>query len=228
MKLIKDKFKYPDLQRVENELGRFYIDSRGQEVPSVTNVLSSTSDQSGIEEWKRRVGHEEAERILQESSSIGSNVHNALENYLQDKEWEIIDDGSYISKTSILILESFINNLVNDINEVWGLESGLILDGLYAGTADCIGIYNGEESLIDFKTAKKVKPKEWIEDYFLQCSAYANAHNVMYGTNIKQTVVLMVDRNQEYKKFIVNNREFDHYTSKWKQRLIKFHNEIGK
>ena len=184
MKLIKDKYKYPELQRVENELGRFYIDSEGQEVPSVTNVLSSTSDQSGIDEWKRRVGYEEAERILQESSSIGSNVHNALENYLQDKEWEIFDDGSYISKTSIRILESFINNLVTDINEVCGLESGLILDGLYAGTADCIGIYNGEESLIDFKTAKKLKPKEWIEDYFLQCSAYANAHNVMYDTNI--------------------------------------------
>ena len=117
---------------------------------------------------------------------------------------------------------------MTDINEVWGLESGLILDGLYAGTADCIGIYNGEESLIDFKTAKKLKPKEWIEDYFLQCSAYANAHNVMYDTNIKQIVILMVDRNQEYKKFIVNNREFEHYTSKWKQRLIKFHNEVGK
>ena len=96
MKLIKNKFKYPDLQRIENELGRFYLDSKGQEVPSVTNVLSSTSDQSGIDEWKRRVGHEEAERILQESSSIGSNVHNALENYLQDKDWEIMDDGSYI------------------------------------------------------------------------------------------------------------------------------------
>ena len=87
MKLIKDKYKYPELQRIENEFGRFYIDSKGQEVPSVTNVLSSTSDKSGIEEWKRRVGHEEAERILQESLSIGTNVHDALENYLQDKEW---------------------------------------------------------------------------------------------------------------------------------------------
>ena len=80
MKFKENKFQYPDLQRVENELGRFYLDSKGQEVPSVTNVLSSTSDQSGIDEWKRRVGHEEAERVLQESSSIGSNVHNALEN----------------------------------------------------------------------------------------------------------------------------------------------------
>ena len=226
MKLIKAKYEYPEIQRVQNEFGRFYIDSQGQEVPSVTNVLSSTSDQSSIDEWKRRVGKEEAERILHESTSIGSNVHNALENYLQGKKWEIANDGSYISKTSILILESFIKNLLSDINEVWGLEAGLILDGLYAGTADCIGIFNGQESLIDFKTAKKLKPKEWIEDYFLQCAAYANAHNVIYNTNIKQIVILMVDRNQEFKKYIVNDREFDHYTNKWKQRLIKFHNNI--
>ena len=226
MKLTKAKYKYPEIQRVQNEFGRFYIDSQGQAVPSVTNVLSSTSDQSSLDEWKRRVGNEEAERILQESTSIGSNVHNALENYLQDKKWEIADDGSYISKTSILILESFIKNLLSDINEVWGLEAGLILDGLYAGTADCIGIFNGQESLIDFKTAKKIKPKEWIEDYFLQCAAYANAHNVIYNTKIKQIVILMVDRNQEFKKYIVNDREFDHYTNKWKQRLIKFHNYI--
>ena len=225
MKLIKTNFKYPNLKRVENKLGRFYIDSKGEEVPSVTTVLSSTSDKSGIDEWKRRVGHEEAERILKESTTIGTNVHNALENYLQDKKWNINDDGSYISKTSITILNCFIENLINDIDEVWGLEVGLILDGLYAGTADCIGKFNGQESLIDFKTAKKVKPKEWIEDYFLQCSAYANAHNVMFGTNIEQIVILMADRNQEFKRFIASGREFDHYTNKWKQKLIKFHNK---
>jgi len=225
MKLIKTNFKYPNLIRVENKLGRFYIDSKGEEVPSVTTVLSSTSDKSGIDEWKRRVGHEEAERILKESTTIGTNVHNALENYLQDKNWNINDDGSYISKTSISILNCFIDNLINDIDEVWGLEVGLILDGLYAGTADCIGKFDGQESLIDFKTAKKVKPKEWIEDYFLQCSAYANAHNVMFGTNIEQIVILMADRNQEFKRFIASGREFDHYTNKWKQKLIKFHNK---
>ena len=224
MKLIETNFKYPNLKRVENKLGRFYIGSKGVEVPSVTTVLSSTSDKSGIDEWKRRVGLEEAERILKESTTIGTNVHNALENYLQDKNWNINDDGSYISKTSISILNCFIDNLINDIDEVWGLEVGLILDGLYAGTADCIGKFNGQESLIDFKTAKKVKPKEWIEDYFLQCSAYANAHNVMFGTNIEQIVILMADRNQEFKKYIASGREFNHYTNKWKQKLIKFYN----
>ena len=224
MKLIKEDYIYPDLKRVENDLGRFYIDSNGKEVPSVTTVLSATSDKSGIDEWKRRVGHEEATKIINESTTIGSNVHNALENYLNGGDWKIQDDGSYVSKTSISILNCFIQNLINDISEIWGLEVGVILDGLYAGTADCVGIYNEKESLIDFKTAKKIKPKEWIEDYFLQCSAYANAHNVMFGTDIKQIVILMADRNQEFKKFVVNGREFDHYTNKWKQRLIKFHN----
>ena len=224
MKLIKEDYIYPDLKRVENDLGRFYIDSNGKEVPSVTTVLSATSDKSGIDEWKRRVGHEEATRIINESTAIGSNVHNALENYLNGDDWKIQDDGSYVSKTSISILNCFIQNLINDINEIWGLEVGVILDGLYAGTADCVGIYNEKESLIDFKTAKKIKPKEWIEDYFLQCSAYANAHNVMFGTDIKQIVILMADRNQEFKKFVVNGREFDHYTNKWKQKLINFHN----
>ncbi len=224
MKLIKEDYIYPDLKRVENDLGRFYIDSNGKEVPSVTTVLSATSDKSGIDEWKRRVGHEEATRIINESTTIGSNVHNALENYLNGDDWKIQDDGSYVSKTSISILNCFIQNLINDISEIWGLEVGVILDGLYAGTADCVGIYNDKESLIDFKTAKKIKPKEWIEDYFLQCSAYANAHNVMFGTDIKQIVILMADRNQEFKKFVVNGREFDHYTNKWKQKLINFHN----
>jgi len=224
MKLIKEDYIYPDLKRVENDLGRFYIDSNGKEVPSVTTVLSATSDKSGIDEWKRRVGHEEATRIINESTTIGSNVHNALENYLNGDDWKIQDDGSYVSKTSISILNCFIQNLINDISEIWGLEVGVILDGLYAGTADCVGIYNEKESLIDFKTAKKIKPKEWIEDYFLQCSAYANAHNVMFGTDIKQIVILMADRNQEFKKFVVNGREFDHYTNKWKQKLINFHN----
>ena len=224
MKLIKEDYIYPDLKRVENDLGRFYIDSNGKEVPSVTTVLSATSDKSGIDEWKRRVGHEEATRIINESTTIGSNVHNALENYLNGDDWKIQDDGSYVYKTSISILNCFIQNLINDISEIWGLEVGVILDGLYAGTADCVGIYNEKESLIDFKTAKKIKPKEWIEDYFLQCSAYANAHNVMFGTDIKQIVILMADRNQEFKKFVVNGREFDHYTNKWKQKLINFHN----
>ena len=79
---------------------------------------------------------------------------------------------------------------------------------LYAGTADCIGVYKGLPAIIDFKTAKKLKRKDWIEDYFLQCSAYANAHNVMFETSISNLVILMVDRDLLFKSSTLKKMNF--------------------
>ena len=124
------------------------------------------------------------------------------------------------------ITSKFISDGLLGIDEVWGLEVGLILDNLYAGTADCIGNYNGVPSLIDFKTAKKIKRREWIEDYFLQGCAYANAHNVMFNTNIQQIVILMIDRDLIFQEFLVKPSEFNHLTMKWKQRLIEFNRKF--
>ena len=102
-----------------------------------------------------------------------------------------------------------------------------MLDNLYAGTADCVGEYEGIPTLIDFKTAKKIKKREWIEDYFLQGCAYANAHNVMFGTKIEQIVILMVDRNAIFQEFIVRPTEFNLLTRKWKNRLIEYNNKYN-
>ena len=121
------------------------------------------------------------------------------------------------------IAKRFIDDCLGDIEEVWGLESGLVVDGLYAGTADCIGIFKGKPTIIDFKTAKKIKRKDWIEDYFLQGAAYANAHNVMYETKIESIAILMVDRDLLFKEFLVQNKEFASYTDKWKQRIIGYY-----
>jgi len=224
--MIKNKYDYPDLERVELNGVRHYIDSKGNPVPSVTTILSGTSDKRGIEQWRRRVGENEAERVLKESTDIGSAVHEAIENYLNDEDWNEFSE----SRTDLIaksITKKFINDGLSSIDEAWGLEVGLILDGLYAGTADCIGLVNNTPSIIDFKTAKKIKRREWIEDYFLQGCAYANAHNVMFGTDIKQVVILMVDRDLIFKDFIIKGNEFDFYTNKWKQKIIEF-NRIKK
>ena len=217
------KYSYPALERVEKNEMRFYKDANDDLVPSVTTVLDATGDKSGITQWRRKVGPAQADAIVQESTLIGSAVHEAIENYLLGQSWnEFTDDRSgYLAKS---ISSKFISSCLDGIDEVWGLESGLILDGLYAGTADCIGIYKGSPAIIDFKTAKKLKRKDWIEDYFLQCSAYANAHNVMFQTTIKDLVILMVDRDLLFKEFHIKNNEFSLYTDKWKKRLIKFHN----
>ena len=217
------KYSYPNLERVEENEMRFYKDSNNDLVPSVTTVLDATGDKSGITQWRRKVGLAQADAIVQESTLIGSAVHEAIENYLLGKSWNNFaeDRNGFLAKS---ISSKFISSCLNGIDEVWGLESGLILDGLYAGTADCIGVYKGLPAIIDFKTAKKLKRKDWIEDYFLQCSAYANAHNVMFETSINDLVILMVDRDLLFKEFHIKKNEFSLYTDKWKKRLIKFHN----
>ena len=223
-----NKYTYPLLKRVDLEIGRHYLDSNNNPVPSVTTVLSATSkSKDGIAQWRNRVGDAEADRIVKQSTDIGSSVHDSIEKYLNGDLWDIFEntENEFIAKK---IAHKFINDGLKNITEIWGLEVGLVLDNLYAGTADCIGEYNSIPTLIDFKTAKKIKKRDWIEDYFLQGCAYANAHNVMFGSDIQQIVILMVDRDLVFQEFIVRPTEFKILTHKWKKRLIDFNNKYNK
>jgi genome maintenance exonuclease 1 len=223
-----NKFEYPKLERVDTDIGRHYLDSDNKPVPSVTTVLSGTSkSKDGLIQWRNRVGDEEADRIIKQSTDIGTAVHEAIEKFLNKQDWDDFDNTSdqILAKS---ISNKFINDALNGITEIWGLEVGLILDNLYAGTADCVGLYKDIPTLIDFKTAKKIKKRDWIEDYFLQGCAYANAHNVMFGTDIQQIVILMVDRNLIFQEYIVRPTEFSYLTRKWKNRLIEFNKKYNK
>jgi len=225
--MIISKYDYPELIRVVKNDTRYYKDSKENLVPSVTTILSATGDHSGIDAWKRRVGPKTAKEVVDEATTIGTAVHLAIENYLNDVEWQNFteDRPGLLSKQ---IAKRFIEDCLGDIEEVWGLESGLFVDGLYAGTADCIGIFKGRPTIIDFKTAKKIKRKDWIQDYFLQGAAYANAHNVMFGSDIQSIAILMVDRDLLFKEFVIQKSEFEDYTKRWKARIIEFYktNEI--
>tara|TARA_E500000081_G_C6076418_1_gene325555 strand:+ start:239 stop:922 length:684 start_codon:yes stop_codon:yes gene_type:complete len=225
--LNKTMYEYPTLERVDLEIGRHYLDSNKKPVPSVTTVLSGTSKSTdALIQWRNRVGNEEAERIIKQSTDIGTAVHEAIENYLNGAYWNNFDE-THDQQLAQKISTKFINDGLKGITEIWGLEVGLLLDNLYAGTADCVGMYENIPTLIDFKTAKKIKKREWIEDYFLQGCAYANAHNVMFGTNIEQIVILMVDRNSDFQEFIVRPTEFKFLTRKWKNRLIEFNKKYN-
>ena len=222
-----NKFEYPKLERVDTDIGRHYLDSDNKPVPSVTTVLSGTSkSKDGLIQWRNRVGDEEADRIIKQSTDIGTAVHEAIEKFLNKEDWDDFDNSSdqILAKS---ISNKFIKDALNGITEIWGLEVGLILDNLYAGTADCVGLYKDIPTLIDFKTAKKIKKRDWIEDYFLQGCAHANAHNVMFGTDIQQIVILMVDRNLIFQEYIVRPTEFSYLTRKWKNRLIEFNKKYN-
>jgi len=225
--LVKNKYEYPILERVDMETGRHYLDSNNKPVPSVTTILSGTSkSKDGLIQWRNRVGEEEAERIIKQSTDIGTAVHEAIENYLNGKSWDNFGE-THDQLLAQKISAKFIKDGLKGITDIWGLEVGLLLDNLYAGTADCVGEFEGIPTLIDFKTAKKIKKREWIEDYFLQGCAYANAHNVMFGTKIEQIVILMVDRNAIFQEFIVRPTEFNFLTRKWKNRLIEFNKKYN-
>ena len=222
-----NKFEYPNLERVDTDIGRHYLDSDNKPVPSVTTVLSGTSkSKDGLVQWRNRVGDEEADRIIKQSTDIGTAVHEAIEKFLNKEDWDNFENTSdqILAKN---ITNKFIKDALKGITEIWGLEVGLILDNLYAGTADCVGLYKDIPTLIDFKTAKKIKKRDWIEDYFLQGCAYANAHNVMFRTDIQQIVILMVDRNLIFQEYIVRPTEFSYLTRKWKNRLIEFNTKYN-
>ena len=223
--MLKNKYDYPALRRETQKNGqRQYVGESNKPVPSVTTILGDTGDKTALIAWRKRVGDEEANRISRESAGLGTKVHNALEKYILQEDYEITGNN-FISVMAQSMTKEMIDNGLKKIDELWGVEVGLIAEGLYAGTSDAIGVYEGEDAIIDFKTAKKIKKREWIEDYFLQGCAYALAHNEMMGTNIRKVVILMVDRDSKFAEFTIKDDEFDLYCDKWSDRLADYYNK---
>jgi genome maintenance exonuclease 1 len=110
-----------------------------------------------------------------------------------------------------------------DLNEIWGSEVTLYYPELYAGATDVVGIYNGRESIIDFKQTNKPKRREWISDYFTQLAAYAMAHNHVYGTQIQSGVILMCSKDGLFQKFEVLDREFQEHMHEFLRKIDQFY-----
>jgi genome maintenance exonuclease 1 len=120
-----------------------------------------------------------------------------------------------------------------NINEVWGSEVALYYPGLYAGTTDCVGVHLSEASILDFKQSNKPKKEEWIEDYYLQLAAYAEAHNKIHNTNIRKGVVLMCVKPPEltpgvwgdpqYQEFILTPDHYNYWSNKWWDRVTEYY-----
>lgn len=224
--MLVEKFQYPKLKRIQTDSGRKYSadGSAVTAVPSVTTILSETGDKTALIEWRKRVGEEAANRISKESAGLGTKVHNALEKYALGEEWDCFGTNM-VSKLAKSMTHSMVNTGFDKVDELWGVEVGLIAEGVYAGTADAIGIHDGKQSIIDFKTAKKIKKREWITDYFLQGAAYMLAHDEMFGTNIERIAILMVDREAKFAEFIVEGSELDYYKDLWSQRVMDYYSK---
>lgn len=219
--LLNSIYQYSKLTRDESTGKRLYACPDGTKVPSVTTVLDSTKDKTFLIEWRKRVGDAEATRISKEASGLGTLMHKHLENYVLGIPRP--QGNNTVQSMATAMADTMIKEAFGDITEVWGIEASLYYPGLYAGTTDMVGIHKGSPAIIDHKTATKPKKKEWIEDYFIQCCAYALAHNEVHGTDIKKCVVNIVDRNAVLQPFIIEGSEFNHYADLWAKRVDQYY-----
>lgn len=218
---LNPRYTYQKLDRIESNGPRLYQTPDGARVPSVTTVLSQTGDKTALIEWRKRVGDQEANRISQESAGLGTLVHKHVENYILGEPRPA--GNNLVHEMARSMADRIIERGLSRVTEVWGMEASLYYPGLYAGTTDLVGEYEGVPAIMDHKTAKKIKKREWIEDYFIQTCAYALAHNEVHGTNIKQGVIFMADREGGYKTFMIQGSEFDHYCELWSRRVNDYY-----
>ena len=201
-----ENFKIPVMQIVDGK--RVYITPTGGVYPSITSILGR-QPKPGLDEWRKKVGDEEANKITKEASSLGSTVHLLCERYLYNRELKSND------KEAISVFNR-LRFLLSNINNIIGLEIPLYSDKLkVAGTTDCIAEYNGVLSVIDFKTSRKPKKEEWIEDYYIQAFFYLVAFFEMTGAIPEQIVILIAVRNSfEVQVFKKSVNEVDIYIDK--------------
>jgi genome maintenance exonuclease 1 len=230
--MYNPKFNYHELNRTSEEGKRLYSTPDGSKVPSVTTILDRTKPEekkAALNEWRKRVGVENAQKITTEAANRGTRMHTYLEDYI--KQGQLRERGSNpFGWASHAMAQTVIEDGLVNVNEIWGVEIPLFFPKLYAGTTDGCGLHLNEESILDYKQTNKPKKQEWIEDYYLQLTAYALAHNEVYGTNIRKGVVLMcvkppVDTmgnplaRPQYQEFILKPEDFDYWSDQWWRRL---------
>jgi len=215
-------YTYPKSVRsvIQNE--RHYSVAE-ENLPSVTTILKATESEEkkqSLARWIAKKGEKEAERVKNEAARRGTAMHKYLELYI---EGQGILDLTEIGREAERMAKTVIDKGFGDMEEIWGSECVLAYPGLYAGQTDLCGIYQGRESIIDFKQSNKPKKDEWIEDYKLQGAAYAMAHDDMFGTDIDQIVILMCTPDCFFQRFIINGKRFKEYKYKWLERVDKYY-----
>ena len=220
-----NKFSYPKSSRsFENGLRKYLFGD--EKLPSVTSILQATKseeDKASLENWKQRVGHKEANKIKTEASNRGTSMHSYIEDFLRGRINESFFESNEQYKN--MAKEIIEKGIKGKLEEIYGMETTLHYPEKYAGTADLVGVYQGQETIIDFKQANKPKKIDYIQDYFLQLGAYTLAHNVVYKTSITSGVILLCTVDNLFQDFKIDGAELIMYQNLFLGRLNKF-NEL--
>ena len=217
------KFIYPTSTRALINGKRHYDVGTEKKLPSVTTILSATQSEEkkkSLANWQARMGKQYADRVRDIAALRGTSMHTYLEGYIKGERHM---DLTSVGKEAGIMAQKVIDSGFGDLEEVWGTEVTLYYPGLYAGATDVVGIYNGRESIIDFKQTNKPKQREWIGDYFTQLAAYAMAHNYVYGTQIQSGIILMCSKDGFFQKFEVSDQEFQGHMHTFLKKIDQYY-----
>ena len=211
----------PKLKQINSDGGRKYL-IEGTEVkyPSITTVLSKTSDTSSLIAWRNRVGVEQATKISTMATRRGTSMHKLCEQYLLNEETDDDNlDGNMLFKS--------IRPHLDDFDNVRCLEAPLYSHTFkVAGTVDCIAEVDGKLTIVDFKTANKPKKVEWIENYFMQGCFYFWSYYEITGEMPEQILILISVQDGSIQKFYLTKKDIIKYTEQLKQTMEKYYNVI--
>ena len=218
------KFSYPKSSRSNEDGMRKYL-SGNEKYPSVTSILSLTKseeDKASLELWKQRVGYKEANRIKTDASRRGTSLHSYIEDYLRGRVNDSFFESNEQHKNMAKVIIE--NGIKGKLDEIYGMEATLINpNDKYAGTADLIGIYKGNETIIDFKQSNRPKKADYIQDYFLQLGAYTLAHDVVHQTKMKAGIILLCTKDNLFQEFKIEGAELEMYQNLFMGRVKKFY-----
>jgi genome maintenance exonuclease 1 len=230
------KFNYQPIPRETVNGRRLYATPDGKKLPSVTTILEATKpakDKQALQAWRNYMGPARAQAITTEAANRGTRMHKFLEDYI--KTGKIAPAGTNpFSQQSHVMAAKIIDQGLCHVSEVWGFEVPLYYAGIYAGTTDAAGIHLSDASILDYKQTNKPKPRNRVDDYFLQLCAYAEAHNQLHGTCIKKGVILMcvkpemddlgtITTQPVYQEFVLQGAEFEQYRQQWWQRVEQYY-----
>jgi len=174
-----------------------------------------------LNEWKKRVGVENAQRITTEAAGVGTAMHSNLERFLIGEQRQPGNNVVHVQANKMA--DQIIENGLKDVDEVWAMEQSLYFPGLYSGTTDLVCVYKGKPCIADYKQTNKPKKEEWVEDYYLQLMAYMLAHNEIYGTDMREGHIFMCSRDFQYQQFDLRPEDFNKYQDMWLAKVEEYY-----
>ena len=147
-------------------------------------------------------------------------MHKFLEHHILGTGY---DDLTELGQKAKAMAKKVIDIGLTPVEEYYGSEVTLHYPGLYAGSTDLVCMHNGMETIVDFKQSNRPKQKEWVEDYYLQIAAYAMAHDYVYGSEIRQGVIMMCTPDLYYQEFKIQDSELRQWKHKFLKRLDMYH-----